>query len=106
MKIVKDMIQSPTIPFSTVVNYKILENTIVIIEDFINQKQDWCADSLIQVLHALIEKADEAYEEIQLTNIYDEAFDIENEVHKLFESLYLAIFLVQHSQFSTQDKAS
>jgi len=106
MKIVKDMILTPSVQFSTIVNYKLIEHTLMIMEELINTKQDWCAEDLVSVLAALIDKAEESFLEITQTNIYDEAFDIETEVQKLLESLYPVIYLLQNASFSIQDKAS
>ena len=46
MKILKDMIETPTIPFSTIVNQRIIENTLQIFEDILEKKTEWGVENL------------------------------------------------------------
>ena len=56
IKIIKNFVETPEVPYSTVSGYKILENTLEIIENMITQKQDWCIDSLCNTLQALVNR--------------------------------------------------
>jgi hypothetical protein len=94
IKIVKNMIETPLIQFSTLVKYRVIENTLEILQDMLDQKHDWCVDVLVSVLYALIERAEETH----LNNPSgEEEFDIESEITKLMESLYSCIELLKNS---------
>lgn len=46
MKIIKDMIETPSIPFSTIIKYGIIDNTMCIFEDIIKKKTEWGVEYL------------------------------------------------------------
>lgn len=85
IKVVKNMIDSPEITLETIYEHYIIENTLTIIDNMLDQHQLCYSETLIEILQSIIEKVSSQCEML-------ETIDGDPNLEKAIENLVTAAF--------------
>ena len=88
IKIIRNVVDSRSFTYQSIIQYQIIDNTLEILEDMMEQGHDWCVDVLVQVLYALVDRTQEAYDDTFADR------EVKVQVEKLIEGLYLCFELL------------
>jgi len=105
IKIIKNFIDCPSIPIKLILRYRITDQTIGIIEQMIQNKQDWGFEFMLSALQAIIKRIDQLYLEYKNDQI-EPGIDIETELRKIAESSYISIELLTSDSEEVVERAS
>ena len=104
IKIIKWFIESPETSLESLYNNYIIDNTLTIIDNMLEQNQDWWFDLMTDTLYSIIEKVS-SYVELQ-ENI-EEDINLKNVIESLTGSVFsLMELLSQNFESNVVEKAS
>jgi serine/threonine protein kinase len=104
IKIIKCIVETQEISLDLIFDYQIIENTLSIIDNMLEQSQDWCFDVLTATLHSIIDRVS-AHLELQETIEGDQS--LEKAIESLASSVYSCIELLNTDfDFHVVDKSS
>jgi len=77
IKIMKSMIESKELAFSEYGQFKIIERTTLIIKTMLKNKQDWCIEFLLDIIHEILSQFNEVVKvrEQEISKYIDDIFN-------------------------------
>lgn len=77
INILKSVLESKELSFKDLAQFKILEKTNAIIKNMLANKQDWCTEILLDIIHELLSQFMEVIKtrEGEVTQLIDELFN-------------------------------
>jgi hypothetical protein len=71
------MIESKELTFQELTQYKIIDKTHAIIKNMLANKQDWCTENLLDIIHEILTQFNDAVKtrELEISKLIDEIFN-------------------------------
>lgn len=77
ISILKCVIESKELSFAELTQFKIIEKTHAIIKNMLANKQDWCTETLLDIIHEVLTQFNEVVKtnESEISKLIDEVFN-------------------------------
>jgi hypothetical protein len=77
INILKSILESKELTFKELEQYRIIEKTHDIIKNMLKNKQDWCTEILLDIIHEILTQFNEVVKtrELELFKLIDEIFN-------------------------------